>query len=147
MMNLFHDIILRRSAGHEINPPRFFTFDNVFVVRLPSREAGGMVEKMPKGNRMLAEHTESRNKSSYMVVEMNFLFARQHHDRDRSRQRLGQRRKIEDHARLERRLLRNQGAMPEGSLIDNFLILADKHDGARENSLRDGFLKSIFNGM
>src|SRR3970282_263357 len=97
-VNLLIYEILRRPAGDEIDSSGFFTFYDLFKKRFPGRQPGRMIEQMTKSSKILAEHAVHGNHARDKVVETQFFFLDQEHDRERHRQRFSERSEIENRA-------------------------------------------------
>src|SRR5262245_29081886 len=146
-MDLFIDVTLRRPAGDEIDPSRLLASDDLFEKWLPRRQPRRVVQQMAESRQALAQNTVHRDDARDLIIQADFLFLHQQHDRHGGRQRFGQRRDIEDRLGLHWRFIRQQRAVAEGLLINHALVLTNDQDRARQDLMGNGLLKGVLDGM
>jgi hypothetical protein len=104
-----------------------------------------MGQQLANGREMFSKRTESRQKAVDTIFDFQSPLTYQQHDRQCRRQRLGQRRQVEDGIGLKRGFPGNQGAITKGPLEGNLLVFRNQHHCAGENSPIDGLAERVFN--
>jgi hypothetical protein len=138
-MNLLVDVFLGAAAGHEVDLAATFDLGDLLVERTPSGEARTMSEQMAEGDAGFAVDAEVVEEARDAIVELHLPVAHQHHHGDRRRERLGQRREIEDRFEPHRMAIWNDRAEPECALEGDVVAGAHHDRRARDGALFHGF--------
>ncbi len=143
-MDLLVDVFLGAAAGHEIDLAAALDLGDLRVERPPGREPRTMREQIAERDTDLTVHAEIVAEARDAIVEAELAVAHQHHDGDRGRQRLGQRRQVEDGLDAHRLAVGSDRAEAEGALEGDRVAAADHDRGAGNNLLLDRFSESAF---
>src|ERR1041385_5944938 len=87
-VNLLEDEVLGGAAGDEIDLSRLLIANDLLEIRLPRGQTGGMRKELAKSYVYFPEHAEIGKEARHAVVEADFFFAHEQHDRRRGGERL-----------------------------------------------------------
>ena len=119
-MNFLVYPFLGAVAGHEIDLAAFLDLHDLLEERPPRGEPRAVRQQVTEGHVALVVNAEVMKKARDAVGQAQLVFAHQHHHGHRGRERLGQRREIENRLHLHRRSLGHQRAMTESALESEY---------------------------